>query len=118
LFARALSEGIQFYALPEVLLHYRVHLKSVSSKNELFQMSQRALIVKDILNATAPTYDERLIDSFIRCVSYGQSFDKETLPFLKQYMSVISEFLIKIGVNESEEWQKKQRWLEGVDGNG
>lgn len=118
LFARALSEGIQFYALPEVLLQYRVHPKSVSSKNELFQMSQRALIVKEILNAIAPTCDERFIDPFIRCVSYGQSFDKEALPFFKQYMSVIYESLIKIGVNESEEWQKKQLWLEGVDGNG
>ncbi|WP_417504423.1 glycosyltransferase family 2 protein [Marinomonas gallaica] len=115
LFARALAMGVKFYALPEILLQYRIHSASISAQHEAAQMSQRARIVKEMMNSITETtaYDEQ-IDQFVRSVSYGQRIDDEARDFFKQHMLAINAVLSKLGITASEEWQKKQQWLAGV----
>lgn len=111
LFARALLAGLKFYALPEVLLHYRVHSTSVSSQNDALQMSQRAYIVKELLHGFEVDSDIGTIGEFISSACYGQPLKAQYLDVFRQHLLSIYQALENIGVGKTDEWLKKQRWL-------
>lgn len=118
LFARALLAGKKIYAIPEILLHVRVHFTSVSAQNDALQMKHRAYIVQETLAPLIGLVDESEIDQFIRGVAYGQPFETQKLGLFKQYMLQIQTALQKLGIDEAEEWHKKFNWLNEKAANG
>ena len=118
LFARALLAGQKFYAIPEILLHVRVHSTSVSAQNDDMQMRHRAYIVQETLAPLLGHVDESVIDQFIRGVSYGQPYDKQLLGRFIHYMLEIQKAAQKLGIEEAEEWQKKFNQLNKSETHG
>ena len=114
LFARAFASGVKFYALPEVLLHYRVHPESVSAQHDAFQMSQRAFIIKELMSESKINSDIDTLSEFIASASYGLPVKTHYLSAFKLHLQNLYLVLERRRLGKTEEWLKKELWLNKV----